>query len=494
MQAQIKGEGHKITAVIFTVLAYAIWLFVYLMSESLVEISKAEITAASIIGTLIVCAYVFIWRKTTGEFFTLYNIFLAFFVMFNFGQCLLWAIGIHSDEEIGEKLVYSSVRANNKVILQAQLIFIICYITLNCGAMLAWKYNKNMRLMNSRSEKSAQDIRYRYLFYTALVLSIVVIPVTLYDVFHDYMLFRTYGYSALYNDEAVTALRGGSITNIISQCFVPCLIGLLIGSQYDKRVRFGVYCLFGLYAIIKLFSGDRGDWINPFLILFWADYHFYKKRDGKKLVFVLIVGILALSVVDAVVSMRNTGFSWKNFLTTISAGDTNTIVSNLMEFGHSMGIVIILLVNQVKCPYGNTYFKSILTALGTGLVNRLFGIDYVQLHIWFPKYLNISYGTDFSIIGEAMLNFGVYAAPIVLLIEGFIIAKIAQSPYRDDISPLSLCLSMSIMFSVIKIARSTFWYVLNSLIYPVIIISISYIVISSIMKSKKTMTESRRQI
>lgn len=485
MQTQTKIEGHKIFVVMFTVLAYAIWLYAYLMCESLVAVSKAEITAVSIIGTLIVCAYILIWRKMTGEFFTLYNVFLLFFVMFNFGQCLLWAVGIHSDKEIGEKLIFNSIKADDQAILQAQLIFIICYATFNCGAMLAWSYKKNLRLMTIRDDKSVQDIRYRYLFYTALALAIIVIPVTMYNVFHDYFLCRAYGYSALYNNEAVKALRGGSIINIISQCFVPCLIGLLIGSRYDKRVRLGVYCLFGLYSVIKLLGGDRGDWIAPFLILLWMDYHFYKKRNRKKMVIALIIGMLALSVIDAVVSMRNTGFSLEGFLTKFSGNDTNPIVTNLTEFGQSMGISIILLITQVKCPYGNTYFKSILTAFGTGLGNGLFGMDYVQLHTWFPKYLNISYGTDFSIIGEAMLNFGVYATPIILLIEGFVIAKIAQSPYRDDISPLSLCLRLSIMAFVMKIARSTFWYVLNSAIYPIIIFSISYFAVSTVMKSKK---------
>ena len=396
---------------------------------------------------------------------------------------MLWAVGIHSDSEIGQKLVFNTLNAQNITILQSQLLFIICFITLNCGALLAWNRKQNVHLTPIRNEKNANDIRYRALFYTSLILSIVVVPVTLYNSFHILNLSMIYGYSSLYNGVAQSMLFGNMV-NILLQLFFPCLLGLLIGSRYDKWCRIVVYGIFLIFAVTRLLSGDRGEWVNLLVFLFLAEYYFYKKYSGRALIVFTIFGIFALIIIDSVVSMRNTGLSWDGFVSALTDVDSNPIVSMLLEFGHSMGISMLLIAYDITFPYGNSYLMSIPTLMGTGLFNRIFGMDYVQIHTWFPKYLGISYGTDFSMIGEAILNCGVYVAPFVILLEGFIIAKIAVLPYRKNIGPLGLCLSLSIMAYTVKIARSTVWLVSMNIIY-MIIFSVSYYVVMCLLTSKK---------
>lgn len=482
MPAEIKVERHKVFAIMTTVLAYLCWILAYSECEIRGSATAEQVTAVSVAGTLIVIIYILIWKKMTGRLFTPYIVFLAFFTAFNFGQCLLWAVGIHTDQEMGEKLVYSTLDADYHVILKSQLIFIICYITLNCGAMLMWSNKRTTQIQPIRRSDTGNDPRYQYLFYASLVLSLAAIPISLYNAFYKFRLTQIYGYSSLYNGEA-NALVQNTAMNILSTLFFPCLLGLLIGSRFHKWVRRVVYGVFAVFAGITLLGGDRGEWINMFVFLFWAEYYLYKKRSGKVLALVAVVGILSLSIMNAIVSMRNTGLSWEGFMTALTAEDANPIVSLLTEFGQSMGISILLLAYQVECPYGNTYLMSIPTIFGTGLGNKLLGTSYVQLHTWFPDYLGISYGTDFSIIAEAMLNCGVYLAPLMLLVMGMIIAKVSQLPFRRNIGPLGLCLSLSVMVHIIKIARSTFWLVLNGMVYTVLVFCGMYLVMKLLLDS-----------
>lgn len=176
--------------------------------------------------------------------------------------------------------------------------------------------------------------------------------------------------------------------------------------------------------------------------------------------------------------MRNIGLSWDVFVSELTAAENNIVVDLLTEFGHSMGICIILLKTKVTYPYGNSFLLSIPTILSTGLYNGIFDADVVQLNTWFPDYLGLNYGTDFSIIGEAVLNYGAYVAPIVLLVEGIIIGKISTLFYKKNKSPLSMCLCLSVMTRIIKLPRSSVWYVLNGIVYVIIIFAFVYFVVA----------------
>lgn len=482
MQLGENQKRYKFQAVVLTALVYIIWLCVYLWCEGRDTVSSTEITAVSILGTVIVAAYVLVWWKIKGQLFNLMNVFLAFFVVFNFGQCLLWTVGIHTENEIGVKKVFHTLAADNLMILKAQLVFIICFVTFNCGALLMWNPKRCAHVEPLRNSENKQDERCCYLFYTALVLSVVVIPTSLGNAIYKLVMSQTYGYGELYNGEAAE-LVSNSVIEIITSLFAPCMFGLLIGSNYNKRVRLAVYGVFAVFAVVTLLGGDRGEWINIFVILFWAEYVFYKKRNWKTLAVALLACVIVLPVMNAIVSMRNTGISWEGFTNALTAKNSNPFVSLLIEFGQSMGISMLVIAYSITSPYGNTYLMSIPTAFSTGVYNRLFGADYVQIHSWFPDYLGISYGTDFSIIGEAILNYGVYAAPVVLLVEGVVIGRIIQIPYRRDKSPLELCLCLTAMVRIIKLPRSTLWLMLNGVIYAVVVVGVLYFAIRYLLRA-----------
>lgn len=472
MKKNIALEKHKLISIVFAFFFYFLWLAIYKTYENRNIVSDNEIVFLSWFGIIVCICAILIWKKLTGKYFTLFNIFLAFFSVFNFGQCFLWAVGVHSSKEIGKKLLFGVVSCDNLLIAKAQLLFIICFIMINAAALFIWsKRNKrDIIILNNYQNTEKFDC----LYITSIILSILVIPLTLYKTFNTFIMGQLYSYHDLYYGD-ISSTINNSLINILRSLFLPCLFGLLIGSKYKKSVRIFVYCIYAIFSLISLLTGDRGEWINGLIILFWADTVFFKKRNPRKMFLWMIIAFLSLYLMNAIVSLRNIGLSWKGFTQALFAIDSNPIVSLLIEFGNSMSISIILIKNNVVCPYGNTYFMSLLTMFSTALGNQIFGLDYTQLHTWFPmEYLQIRSGTDFSMIGEAILNFGVYLAPVVIFIMGLVIAKIANFPYEKKESPLKLCLFLSAFSFIVKIARSTVWLVLNSICWSVVIFIVAY--------------------
>lgn len=467
-----KTQWYKPLVLSVTAAAYILWLWVFLWCADQWRAEPAQITAVSILGTVSVAVYALLWWRLLGHLFTPYHIFLAFFTVFGFGQCILWAFGIHTDAEIGRKLVFSTLSAEPLLILRGQLLFWICFVTFNCGAMLVWS-GKARQKEEPLSVSQPEDPRWQYLYQTAFLLSVAVIPVSLYRAACKMLLSLEYGYSSLYYGVAAQVIKD-PLSEILSTMLFPCLLGLLLGSRFRKGVRIAAYCVFFTFSVMTLLGGDRGEWINLWLFLLSAEHLYNRPIGGKRMAVLAVAAIAVFTVTNAVVSLRNAGLSWDAFVAALLSGDSNPIVSMLTEFGHSMGISLLLLADPVTFPYGNTYWMTIPTLFGTGLGNRLFGMEYVQLHTWFPQSLGISYGTDFSMIGEAVLNCGVYAAPLVLLLEGMVIGKVTQLPWLRRTGPLGLCLSISVMVFAVNLARSTVWLVANRVIWMLILFPLVY--------------------
>ncbi|WP_099190599.1 O-antigen polysaccharide polymerase Wzy [Tepidibacter mesophilus] len=455
-------KRYKINIIFITISVYSLYALL-IGVNSYTNRHTYIITLLSWIGIISYISLIITWEKVTGKLFTLYNIFMTFFMVFNFGQCLLWAFNIHVEGEIGTISLFGKTPISDIDIIHAQLLYIVCFFTLNCGAIIAYKI---------RGEEGSIDdnnsYRHNKLYITSVILSIIVIPITYYIAIYNLKLSQVAGYRSLYYGEY--ANRYGPILNILSTLFLPCLLGLLLGSRYRRSVRKFVYGIFGGYAIVTLLCGDRGEWIMKLLVLLWAEHKFYRKKLIKDVLKFGIVGYIGVHIMNAIVSLRNIGLSMSNFMSQLFSTDVSPIVSLLKEFGNSMTINIVIMENIVRFPYGNSYLMSILTMPTTGLV-KIFGVNYVQLNTWFSgTYLGISYGIDFTIIAEAVLNHGKYIAPLVILIIGFIVSKIdlaCGTTYNKN--PLKTCLMITAMAYIFKWPRTTTWYVLNSCFYSMTI-------------------------
>lgn len=480
---------NKLFTLLFSIVAFICGMAQFYLSDSFSDdILNRLVVIQSWIGLIVLILILFQWKRITKKWITLYTIFLLFFTVFNFGQCILWAFNIHPENEIGKVLLFSTVPSSDLLIVKAQLLYIVSLISLNCGAVIAFskKYTvalteKKQFVAENPNLPKDNDSCYKALFGSCCLLSIIVIPATLYRAWFYYLAVRNWGYAAI----GTTVFASGML-DILSASFFPCLIGLLIGSKNKKGIRVFVFCIYAIYAILSTLSGDRGEWITKLFVLIWIEYFYYNEISVKKGAKLFVISIVGLWIVQAAISFRNMGgVTFAAFGEVLFESDNNPIVSCLVEFGHSMAIVMILLAGNIVYPYGNTYFVSLITMASPGLTNGILGTQYVNVHDWFPKeILRINYGSDFSMIGEAVLNYGPYIAPLLIGVFGYFILKFSFYPYSKKLSPFILCMALNVVSVLLKLPRTTMWFVLNSCFYGYVLIGITYIVAKTIIDKR----------
>ncbi|MFE4425939.1 O-antigen polysaccharide polymerase Wzy [Peribacillus butanolivorans] len=423
----------------------------------------------SLLG-IVLGIFVFIsWHQLTNKFFSLYTIFMLFLFLFNYGHSLMWAFGIHQDDEIGQSTLFTLGMPKSADIVKTQMIVLIGILAFHCGAIFCNKPKSKQKRTLSNTNVLFDDRSLNSIYDVCLMLSFFVIPITFYNSFYNLSVALRFGYSSLYYGDYANS--GITPFVLISMMFFPCLVGLLLGSKYNKNVKFIVYFTFAVYVLLGIITGDRGEWIYKLLILVWMSHTFNKKLTFKSIIKYVLLGIGFLYLVSAVVSLRNTGITFDGFIESLSS-DNNLLVSTVFEMGLSMRPTMVLVRDGWDIfPYGNTYIFSMLGMVSERLISIL-DIPYVTLSSWFSQtYLGISYGAGFSIIAEALLNFGPYVAPLFLFLLGYIITS---AIYVDTVNfrekPLRVFFAITTASVCISIVRNTMQGTLKSWFYTTLII------------------------
>jgi hypothetical protein len=110
---------------------------------------------------------------------------------------------------------------------------------------------------------------------------------------------------------------------ILEIFFFPALVGMLIGSEYKKSVKYFVYTTFSIYTLLNLSCGDRGSWLYKLIVLVWLSYKNNKSINVKKLLFFSSVGLGFLYIVYAIVDLRNKQITLSNIMITTQKANNN---------------------------------------------------------------------------------------------------------------------------------------------------------------------------
>lgn len=106
----------------------------------------------------------------------------------------------------------------------SQLLFVECSIILFASAI---NFKKRRRVNNSISNSRER----RAIYITSVIVGFIVIPVSIWYSLSIAIVSIKHGYASLYYGDYVL----GGIPWLINMAFLPCLIGLLIGSNYKKE-------------------------------------------------------------------------------------------------------------------------------------------------------------------------------------------------------------------------------------------------------------------
>ncbi len=422
-------------------------VIIYVIFIPQIDINGAdEITVfiLSWIGNIIFFIYAYVYYKRHGKIFTPFMMVVLFMFLFDWGQCFMWSLGIHVDSEIGKAPLYgvfSGVSAGQ--IVSAQMYTIICCSFFLCGATYGLVFVKK----NARSRMFAYDYKYDRiaLFKISRILALVIIPLSLYQAVRTSMVSYLYGYVSIYYSEHNTT---GVLTNI-DYMFFPVLVGLLLGSDYDKWVRRFVYLVFILYAGIYFIGGKRGVWLGGFVMLLWMEHAYNKKINGKRFIKYVLLGIVGLYIVYVMIDIRgsveNLSQVTSNDIVEAFSLENNPLVSVFFETGGAMSIILILLTKQGKLWTGYNTFIAAILGMPSTVWLKWFGIDFMYLDNWFSQnVLGISWGTGFSVVAESYINGGLFFAPVYMIIIGFIISKITEMPDKE-LSKNSLLIAFKVI-------------------------------------------------
>ena len=377
------------------------------------------------LGIVVYFYAIFTWHwEKNSSLFSLYTIFYTFFVIFSYGQCIMWALGIGNDRGIGTGPIYygSNVIPHLDDMLNIKWYNCICFLAFHLGALL---FAPQKLIVSSNSGSEISNLDRALLYKVGCITTLIIAPIALYFRFKEVIIALRYGYKALYYGNFSTQ---SGYTQILLYLFFPGLVCMLIGSNFSKNSKKIVFTIFCVYALLGIASGDRGSWLYSLIILMWMNQH---STDAKiklsKYFMYSVLCIVGICLLSAITSARNSGgFLTLTFNDFKSAfiGENSPIVDTFFEMGGSMGIIAYLLTIKTPIyPYNNTYLTAILGAFSSRLLG-VFGLKQVLIADWFSQdYLGLNYGVGFSMIGEAYVNGGYWGGVIYIMILGAIIGR-----------------------------------------------------------------------
>lgn len=448
------------------------WLLILIFTPHFNFSETFTIKLLSMFGVIELMIIYYTEYLKTGKWFTLYTIFISFYFFFNYGQCLMWAFGFHTDHEIGKWWVYIFNPASASVIIKTQLFVLKSGYFFHCGAMVCHLFKRKYDNIITKND---------LLFKANLILSFITVPCMFYSVIHNLIVSMSHGYSSLYYGEY--AYSGNSLLIILGGMGFACLIGLLFNSNFDKKVIKWVYIIFGLYVLFDLASGDRGGFLYKLILLFYLYNTYYKKISLKKLIIYSVIGLMSLYFIYAVKDIRNDGISLSSIINALDF-QNNPIIKAMFEMGFSMNIVIVLLSRNPVYPFGNTYINGII-GMPTAHTVEIFKPGYIGVSEWFSqKYLNISYGAGFSIIGESYINFGYYGSFLMQFLIGIMVYALLNPIIKGISSNNRGVMSVIAASLLIPLCRNTFQIFAKNFFYGVIIYYIFILIIYNFLKKK----------
>lgn len=474
MYLNTKLNSKKKIFILLTYIFALISYFFYLLTLERISPYKDYTQIIYFFNWIGIFSYIYIivsWKITANYYFTPYLIFMSFFFLFHFGQPLMWAFGIHQQNEIGMELLYSKFSIPTDAdILKAQILVITSMIMFHLGSLLSYKTKNNEQSMKANEDQSKST--FFSMYNISLLLGIISIPAQLITSFRELQYARVYGYKALYYSDF--SATGSNIISFFTFMFYPSIVGLLIGSKFDKNVRKIIYIIFGIYAVLNLFSGDRGSWLYKLVILIWLIHSTYKPINFKKSIKYLSISIVFLYFVTAIVKIRDTGISLNHILESLSF-KSSPIISSIFEMGGSMQPLIVLQKYGWNIyPYSNTYLLAIM-GMGTNKIFDVLNIPFYLLSSFFSQqYLRLNWGAGFSIIAEALINFGPILAPLFVVFLGWFLSKIINIDMNKDykIYPLQYFFVATSLEVLIQINRNIIHIPLKRWLYGPILFSV----------------------
>lgn len=399
------------------------------------------------------------WWLVMGTLFDPYGMFMVSLSLFNGGQALLEAGGLNERGILGGVLDDDVVTATLYMVLLA-----LCFTHL--GAILS------VRRSNTIAHDTLDCDDVKGLRITGWILmSISLIP-TCFILWAAASTVASGGYLAAYQGDADAGLA--ATPQVLSLFIVPAALFLLAGANGRRREKMTAMIVIAVSTVVQFSLGFRGAAVTPACAFLWL----WSRCEGK-IRTPWLVGAVAALIIAIPISRETRLLAGSDRLsldTLASAYQSidNPVVSAVTEMGGSMATVAytyILVPSTRALDYGGGYAYAALTVLPNLFWSVHPTIAHGQASDWLirtvdPSQAMLGVGLGYSCIAEAYLNFGWIGVPIIMILLGFAVGRLAAlgaAGRRRDLAMVAAITSFLLKFprgETSTLVRTVFWYAL----------------------------------
>ncbi|HFQ0869710.1 TPA: oligosaccharide repeat unit polymerase, partial [Enterococcus faecium] len=147
------------------------------------------------LGILIYLYAICTWHWRKGDsIFSLYTIFFTLFLLFSYGQCIMWAFGIGTDRGIGTTVVAygTGIIPSESDMIMVKWYSCISMFVFHIGALLFTRKTTLRKV--SWYESGDADADRKFLFKIGCIISIIVVPIVFVSKLLEVRIALVHGY------------------------------------------------------------------------------------------------------------------------------------------------------------------------------------------------------------------------------------------------------------------------------------------------------------
>jgi oligosaccharide repeat unit polymerase len=410
---------------------------------------------------------IFSWQKLRKELLSPYILFLTTTYIFTAGQCFLWAfnVGIDSFYDLRLKFSYNQI-------FEAQFYTGVSLTAFHLGAIVFSNLKKEKVNFNEIKIENF-NVSMKAIRQVGGILFLIAIIPTILVLKNQLSIALTLGYTKIYDQEVATGLSG--VIDDIALYIIPALICLMIGYSSQKLYKQQLpIVLASIYIIIYLVIGLRSKAMVMLLTVAIIWHYCIKRIKGKQLFISVFLGYCILSFLNVVSQLRSmTEKSFGDYYSLVieSFRNTKLFINTISGMGWSMFPLIKtmeIVPQNFSYRFGTSYlysFTTIIPNLGFWDVHP--AMKYSDLSTWLTKIINFPYGTGYSIVAEAYINFS-WFGPVIMFVIGAVISryftKVDKYSWKNNPEKFVLMIilfSMTVMTvrnNFISTVRAIFYY------------------------------------
>lgn len=390
--------------------------------------------------------------------FSPYIVFLTVLYIFHVGQSLMYPFGIISHNDL---IGFFGITVSD--IFRSQTISLTFLAFFQIGALLTSQ--------NSR-KFAVSEIKSKYMERRLIQIGFFFAIISAYF-YYDELIGNAiksmlFGYGSLYEGEAKIGFS--NIGSILGDYFTPAIICLFIGYRKKKVARNIIIGIFLFNAAVTLVTGGRSEAVIMIaLILVMRNY--MVARFTKKDMAVIAGGAFCLLLLLASVG-RMRSSDRRDFTDTFSISDNNSNAATdaIGEMGGSMFCTIWtkeIVDHTQDYRLGSSYLFAITSIIpNVGFWDIHPAQKYADLNAWLTKEKRLGFGTGFSMVAEAYVNFGRFGCLMMLLL-GYCFAKFFNNmePAIRGRNLAYVAFVMVFFWFSLKIPRNSFIGVIRAIVY-----------------------------